>query len=604
MKNIARILISSALLALSFICHGNGPIDTRWLEANYTKREVMVEMRDGIKLYTAIYEPVTKKKRPVLMVRTPYSCSPYGNGWASDLTGMREQFVRNEYIIVFQNVRGRFQSEGAFENVRPYNPHKTATETDEASDAYDTIEWLLKNTRSNGKIGITGMSYPGFYATMSALSGHPALKAVSPQAPILDWYKGDDVHHNGALMLTDSYSFGQYMFKRHDNPTVKEHRLPYPVKGNSYDWFLEHKDGTTLTAALADTMKFWNEIMSHPHYDSFWQERSLEQHLQDVKPAILVTGGSFDTDDCYGAVNTYRLIRDNSTNGSVHFAYGPWCHGCWHSTTYKGLGQADFGSGTGEYFMKNIEYPFFRHYLEGKGEKPEPVYIRMSGDSLWHTSESWPFPGTEYIPAYLNRNGMLSLDMPSDSCSSSAYVSDPAAPVPFMQDASKRDRAYMAADQSFASYRNDVLTFTSACLPVPVMLGGPIRAELELSLGTTDADIIVKLIDVHPDGYQMLLRADVFPIRYRHSISSPEPATPGEITHVSFTMNDIAHKIHPGHRLMVQIQSSWFPLVYMNPQTFMPNIYEAVDGDYVKSEVTIYHQAGNASRIILPVVRQ
>ncbi len=254
--------------------------------------------------------------------------------------------------------------------------------------------------------------------------------------------------------------------------------------------------------------------------------------------------------------------------------------------------------------MKNIEYPFFRHYLEGKGEKPEPVYIRMSGDSLWHTSESWPFPGTEYVPAYLNRNGVLSLDMPSDSCSSSAYVSDPAAPVPFMKDASKRDRAYMAADQSFASHRNDVLTFTSACLPVPVMLGGPIRAELELSLGTTDADIIVKLIDVHPDGYQMLLRADVFPIRYRHSISSPEPATPGEITHVSFTMNDIAHKIHPGHRLMVQIQSSWFPLVYMNPQTFMPNIYEAVDGDYVKSEVTIYHQAGNASRIILPVVRQ
>ena len=241
MKNIAGILISSALLALSFICHGNGQIDTRWLEANYTKREAMVEMRDGIKLYTAIYEPATKKKRPVLMVRTPYSCSPYGNGWASDLTGTMEQFVLNEYIIVFQNVRGRFLSEGTFENVRPYNPHKTATETDEASDAYDTIEWLLKNTRSNGKVGITGMSYPGFYATMSALSGHPALKAVSPQAPILDWYKGDDVHHNGALMLTDSYSFGQYMFKRHNNPTVKEHRLPYPVKGNSYDWFLEHK---------------------------------------------------------------------------------------------------------------------------------------------------------------------------------------------------------------------------------------------------------------------------------------------------------------------------------------------------------------------------
>lgn len=604
MDILERTLLALAILLFSYISEGHEKIDEHWLESNYTKREAMVEMRDGTRLYTAIYEPATDKKRPVLMIRTPYSCSPYGDGWSSDLSGMLAQLVLNKYIIVFQNVRGRFLSEGTFENVRPYNPAKTGQETDEASDTYDTIEWLLKNTRSNGRVGVTGMSYPGFYATLSALSGHPALKAVSPQAPILDWWKGDDVHHNGALMMMDSYSFGQYMFKKHNNPTKKEKRLPYPVEGDSYAWFLEHRTGSSLTAELADTMRFWNEIMEHPDYDSFWQERSLEQHLKDIRPAILVTGGAFDTDDCYGAVNTYRLIKENSRNGAVHFVYGPWCHGCWHSTTSRGLGQAGFGEGTGTYFMENIEYPFFRYYLEGKGKRPAKVYVRMSGDSLWRTSSSWPLPDTWYVPVYMNEDGTLSEDAPASAQSCSAYISDPSSPVPFMQDASKRDRAYMAADQSFASERSDVLTFTGSPISESFIIGGPVKAELELSLSTTDADVIVKLIDVHPDGYQMLVRGEIFPIRYRNGFSSPVPAEPGEIVRVDFTMNDVAHKMNPGHRLMVQIQSSWFPLAYLNPQTFMANVYGAEEKDYVISEITIYHQKDNASRLILPMTKQ
>ena len=562
----------------------------------------MIPMRDGIKLYTSIYEPDDASERPVLIVRTPYSCAPYGEGWKGDLTEYMQEFLENRYVIAFQDVRGRYMSEGQYENVRPYNPYKSDNETDEASDTYDTIEWLISNTDNNGSVGVTGMSYPGFYATMAALSGHPALKAVSPQAPILDWFKGDDVHHNGALMLMDIYSFAPYMFKEHDNPVEEDHGLPSPIGENAYDWFLQKKTLSDLTAALPDTLAFWNEILQHPHFDEYWKERSLEQHLHDIKPAILVVGGTFDTDDCYGALNTYKLIMRNSPETDLHFVYGPWTHGGWHESDYEGLGTIEFTKGLSADFMTDIEYPFFRYYLEGKGKRPEPVYIAASGSDKWQTMDVWPNEDLNYTSLYLNDDKSLSCEEETAENCVSSYVSDPSAPVPFMKDASRRDKSYMVADQSFASEREDVITFTGAPQEEVLKLQGPVKVDLNMSISTDDADVVVKLIDVYPDGYQMLIRGEVFPVRYRKSLEEPKPAVPGEVMNVQFTMNDVAHWVLPGHRLMIQIQSSWFPLVNMNPQTYMDNIYLAEPEDYTKAEIKIYHQKNLQSRILLPVI--
>ena len=599
--SMRRLIICILLLFALLSCNSQAVIDQAWLEEHYSKSEVMIPMRDGVYLYTSIYKPAVSGKRPVIIVRTPYSCAPYGEGWKGDLTEYMQEFLLNDYIIVFQDVRGRYMSEGEFVNVRPYDPDKDPDATDEASDTYDTIDWLVNNLQTTEAVGVTGMSYPGFYATMAALSGHPSLKAVSPQAPILDWFKGDDVHHNGALMLLDIYSFAPYMFKEHENPVDEDHGLPSPIGENAFKWFQQHITPAELTALLPDTLHFWNEILEHPHYDSYWKERSLEPHLKDIAPAMLVVGGAYDTDDCYGALNTYKLIRRNSSDTDLHFVYGPWTHGGWHHADYKGLGDQVFGENLSRYFMKNIEYPFFRYYLEGKGKRPEPVYLYASGSDEWQIMEKWPSDQLQQISLYLSDGGLLSMTAPDVPASSSSYVSDPTSPVPFNEDATHRDNSYMVGDQRFASLRPDVLSFTSEVIDDVLKLQGPVNVQLDLSVGTTDADIVVKLIDVHPDGYQMLIRGDVFPVRYRYGLDTPQPAIPGEIMHIEFVMNDIAHWIRPGHRMMVQIQSSWFPLVNMNPQIYLENIYCADCEDYTNSEITIYHQHDLPSRIILPV---
>ena len=594
-----RILVAFLCAVGLLGCKQAEIIDSQWLEDNYTKCEVMIPMRDGVGLYTAVYEPMFRDEPPVLLVRTPYSCAPYGRGWKDDLTSYMQEFLRNGYVVVFQDVRGRYMSQGEFVNVRPYIPEKTGSQIDEASDTYDTIEWIVNNISTNGAVGVTGMSYPGFYATMAALSGHPALKAVSPQAPILDWFKGDDVHHNGAFMLMDLYSFSTYMFKEHNNPIEEDHGLESPIGENAYDWFLSKKTIPALTDALPAELPFWNEVLEHPDYDDYWKERSLEQHLKDIKPAILVVGGAYDTDDCYGALNTYKLIRENSPSTDLHFVYGPWSHGGWHEKDYAGLGQIDSWGGLSEHFMENIEFPFFSYYLEGKGKKPEPVYAYSSGSDSWQTMDVWP--QSESVPYYLQSENKISDIIPQVDFSASTYTSDPESPVPFMADASRRNKAYMVADQSFALNRSDVLTFTGEPLDEVMKLEGPVGVDLYVSTTTDDADVVVKLIDVHPDGYHMLVRGEVFPLRYAESFSDPKPVVPGEVVHLKFNMNDVAHWIKPGHKLMVQIQSSWFPLVNINPQKFLPNIYEAQREDYRKADITIYHQKDLPSAIYLPL---
>ncbi len=611
-------------------------IDDRWLTEHYTKREVMIPMRDGISLFTAIYEPLENKSKsglsdaaaPLIMMRTPYSIGPYGQfGFSSNLRKKFRPYLENGYVVVLQNVRGRFLSEGLYENIRPFIADKRPGQTDEASDTYDTVEWLLHNVYFNGAVGVTGVSYPGFYATLAALSGHPAIKAVSPQAPVLDWYMGDDAHHNGVLMLADTYSFGGGFYRYQKNPATQAPPTAAQPIGDLYSFFMRNRTFQDVTETLADTLSFWNEIRRHPDYDDFWKARTPAPHLKDIKPAVLVVGGSFDTDDCYGAVNTFKLIKKQSPETDLHFIYGPWYHGGWHNSKYENLGQVWFGEGFSDYYMYNLEYPFFRYYLEGKGERPESVYVMPSGvqNAGWETYDTWPPKTSNTLSLYFSDNGTLSYSLPDKKKSFSEYISDPSTPVPYYWKPQKsRNKDYMCADQRFASCRSDVLTFTTDILADTLKVEGPVKVRVYCESTSSDMDIVVKLIDVYPDdfaypseiaeklpdpdymmgGYQMLVRGDIFRARYRKRFEEPVPMVPGKPDKVDFTMPDIAHYFLPGHRVMVQVQSSWFPLADINPQKFVKNIYEAVPEDYTDAEIKIYHQKNMASYIELPIVQR
>lgn len=610
-------------------------VDAKWLQANYSKREVMIPMRDGISLFTAIYEPLSRNDvesdaqvaKPIIMMRTPYSIAPYEEpGFSSNIWKKFSVYAENGYVIVLQNVRGRFLSEGIYENIRPFNPDKEGIQTDEASDTYDTVEWLLDNVESNGSVGVTGVSYPGFYASMAALCRHPSVKAVSPQAPILDWYLGDDAHHNGVLMLADTYSFGGGFYRRQDNPTKSNPSTASRTEGDLYSFFLKNRTFAKVTSTFADSLSFWNEMRKHPDYDEFWKSRTPAPHFKDILPAVLVVGGTFDTDDCYGAVNTYKLIREQSPDTDLHFVYGPWYHGGWHNAKYSSLGQVWFGEGFSEYYMRNVEYAFFRYYLEGKGEKPGAVYVLPSGvvNPDWEVYESWPPETSVSRKLYFSDGGSLSCSKAEEKKSSTKYVSDPDKPVPYYWKVHKyRNKDYMCADQRFASARPDVLTFVTEELADTLKIEGPVNVTICCETTGSDMDIVVKLIDVYPDsfsyddsisskmpdpkyimgGYQMLVRGNVFRARYRKSFEKPVPMIPGKPEKVEFSMDDVAHWFMPGHKVMVQVQSSWFPLTDINPQKFVDSIYDAQDSDYVKSDITVYHQKNMDSFIEFSVAK-
>lgn len=587
-------------------------ITAKWIESNYTKTEVMIQMRDGIALYTAVYQPKdSSEKHPVIMQRTPYALRPYGKGFASILNGYLSLYVQHGYIIVLQNVRGTYLSEGEYENVRPIKKSETAI--DEATDTYDTAEWILKNTYSNGAIGVKGNSYPGFYATWSALSGHPAIKAVSPQAPIGDWFMGDDVHHNGAFFLGDTYRFGGSFFRSRKKPTIRSPKALVEIDKPIYDYFLEKGAMQELMAPYGDSLKFWNEIKAHPDYDSFWKERSPLQHLKNIRPAVMVVAGTFDTDDCYGAFSTYKAIRDNSENTDKYIVIGPWAHGAWRDKEYSRLDKAYFGDGTAEYYLNNIEYPFFAYYLEGKGNKPDTgAEVLFSGDTSedgakeqWRHYEVWPPVGVKYEKYYLHNDKRISTKLPGKSAEFMSYISDPDNPVPYYHDtvANGMQRDYMAGDQSFLKGREDVLSFIAPAAKEEMMIAGPIKVKLSVSISTTDADFVVKLIDIRPDGCQMLVRGDVMPARYRKGFEKPLAMKPGRIEDITFTMPDVAHILKTGHRLMVQVQSSWYPLVAMNPQKLIDNQYYAKSEDYVESVVSIYSDVNKQSYVELPIFK-
>lgn len=609
-------------------------INAEWVKANYTKREVMIKMRDGINLFTAIYEPNDKSvKHPILMQRTCYSASPYGEDNFADIWNSAKTYVENGYILVFQDVRGKNMSDGEYENIRPFIENKSLKkkkgkkiDTDEASDTYDTAEWLVKNTNNNGRIGVYGMSYPGFYATMAALSGHPAIKAVSPQAPVTDWFRGDDVHHNGAFFIMDMYNF---LFWFEKAMTKQAHQKGFDgskirttetlVKNDVYTDYLRMGAVKNFSASYGDSIASWNEVMNHPNLDEYWESHNVSLHCHDVKPAVMVVGGLFDAVCCYGAFRTYEAIREQSPATELYLVEGPWAHGGWTSSAREYFGNVRFASNmTSDWYHKNIEYPFFAYYLEGKGNKPAPgAKVYDTGTCRWkHYPDGWNNKA-ETTPYYLAANGELVTEKPLVQ-DFKTYISDPNKPVPYQMTPSKRrTTTYMLDDQRFASQRPDVLVYQTEPLTSELVLEGEVEVNLEVSISTTDADFVVKVIDVFPEdfaykqddnlsphhsnkypmsGYQMLVRGDIMRGKYRESFAEPVPFVPGEKTTVKYRLPSLCHTFKSGHRLMIQVQSSWFPLADRNPQKFC-DIYHCDDSDFQSSQIKIF----NTSSVCLPI---
>ncbi len=608
-------------------------INEQWVKEHYVKKEYTIPMRDGVKLFTAVYMPRntddTKEKHPFLMIRTPYSCAPYGEDkyqprlW----TFHWREYLKEGYIIVIQDVRGRWMSEGTFMDVRPFNPNKKKkTDIDEASDTYDAVDWLVKNIPgNNGNVGVFGTSYPGFYSTMAALSGHPAIKAVSPQAPVTEWFMGDDFHHNGAFMLGDAFNFYSSFGQPRPKPTTIGPKEFDYYTTDQYKFYLETGALKNFTKLLGDSIAFWNDLMKHPDYDSWWKARDARTGVKNIKPAMLTVGGLFDAEDCYGAWRLYEAIEKQSPATNNKIVMGPWFHGGWSKGDGSYLGNVRFGSKTSEYFQNNIEIPFFNYYLKGKGslEKLAEATIFFTGENTWRRLTAWPPKEAVATPVYFNEKARMTFSKPGSNNHFTSYTSDPARPVPYTEDVlDHRTREYMTDDQRFAERRTDVITFKTEVLENDLTLAGTITADLKVAISTTDADFVVKVIDVFPDGfsydtlkdgkgngqdylmdgYEMLVRGEIMRGRYRNSFEKPEAFEPGKVTTVKFDLPDIAHTFKKGHRLMIQVQSSWFPLADRNPQQFV-DIYHCDDSDFIKSDIKLYHDAVNASNIVLPVLK-
>ena len=618
MRNLFSLLILICAVSAS-------AQDSTWIRDNYYKIERYVLTRDGVELFTSIYIPKdTTEAHPILLTRTPYSCAPYGeNNWRRYWYSYQKEYFKEGYIMVTQDVRGRWMSQGQFEDIRPFNPNKKGKEIDEASDTYDAIDWLVKNIpHNNGKVGVFGISYPGFYSTMAAASNHPALKAVSPQAPVTNWFIGDDFHHNGAFFQMDAFSFYSSFGKPRPRPTTEgPTEFDYPTHDN-YKFYLETGSLKNLSRYLGDSIAFWKDLYAHPNYDSWWKARDARNATKNLQPAMLWVGGLFDAEDCWGAWNAYKAAEQNNPGKVFNkIVDGPWYHGQWASNDGTHLGNIYFGSNTSAWFQQNMEIPFFNYFLKGKGDISQiaEANIFVSGADEWRKFDQWPPKEKQDKNLYLQPNGKLNWNKPVAQNSFSEYTSDPAHPVPYDDGVHfNRTRTYMTDDQRFASRRPDVLTFQTDTLTENITVTGNVIANILISISTTDADFVVKIIDVFPDnlsyndidiyaekdpekkypmgGYQMLVRAEIFRGRYRKSYENPEAFIPGKIENVKFELPPIAHQFKKGHRIMVQIQSSWFPLVDRNPQQFI-DIYHAKNSDFVKETINVYH----GSTLILPV---
>jgi len=569
-------------------------------------------MRDGAHMFTAVYVPKTcDEPYPILLKRTPYSVRPYGADQYPDKLGPSEHAMKEGFIFAYQDVRGRLMSEGTWKEIRPHNPDKGPTDTDESSDTWDTIEWLVSNVPcNNGRVGMWGVSYPGFYVSAGMIDAHPALVAVSPQAPVTDYFLGDDSFHNGAFMLAANFRFYS-IFKPRPGPPEKPPKQRPPLDfgtEDGYQFFLDLGplwDGAEQNGINENP--HWRINLEHTTYDDFWKARSIWRHFRDITPAVLTVGGWFDAEDPMGPFLTYRAIKTESPETVNHLVMGPWTHGRWAWTHGRRVGNVDFGQPTADYYREHIELPFFVQHLKGRTirELPEASVFEV-GTNRWREFDSWPPEDATPRVFYLGAEGTLSTQTPADEDAYDQYVSDPNRPVPYIGHVQMGMQFnYMTEDQRFAARRTDVLVYQTPVLEEDLTVLGPISVNLHVSTSGTDSDFVVKVIDVYPDdyptpeykgpeprpenhvrmgGYQQLVRGEPFRGKFRHSLSDPQPFVPDEPDVISFEMPDVAHTFRSGHRLMIQIQSSWFPLTDRNPQT------------PVRESTVVDHPAGGVTR--------
>ncbi len=593
---------------------------SNYVKDNYVKQEASIPMRDGVHLYTAVYIPKdTSQQYPILMERTPYSAGPYGPEAYPFSLGPGETLMKEKYIFVIQDVRGRYMSEGINLEVTPHIANKkNKQQVDESSDTYDTMEWLLKHiTRHNGRAGLYGISYPGFYATASLPDAHPAIKAVSPQAPVTDEFMGDDANHNGAFFLMDNFGFMNYFGKPRSGPVSDYGDLIFTEKHkDSYRFFLDlgPVKNTNGKKYFNRQSYIWDEYLLHDTYDAYWKARNIRQHLKNITIPTLVVGGWFDAEDLFGALRTYEAIEKQSPGNSSRLVMGPWTHGAWAAPQWKNFGPYQFGTNTAKFFQDSIETPFFNFYLKDKGRfDVNEATVYETGSNQWRSFSSWPPPNSRMTPYYFSKNQELSTLAPAQQSLFSSYVSDPANPVPYTSVIRQgRNNGYMAEDQRFAAIRPDVLSFSTEPLTEDMTIAGPVTTGLYVTTTGTDADFIVKLIDVQPAGdasdtiatgpAQVLVRADVMRGKFRKSFEKPVPFVPGKVSLVKFTLNDALHTFKKGHRIMIQVQSSWFPLVDRNPQKFM-RIPQADEKDFQKATIRTYHDVRYPSSIVLPMLQ-
>ena len=614
------------------------------VKEHYTKYEYRIPMRDGVHLFTAVYVPKDSSQAyPFLIVRTPYSVAPYGVDQYRKGLGPSPDFERSGYIFVFQDVRGRYMSEGDFVEMRPHIDHKQSKrDVDDASDLYDTIDWLLKNVpNNNGNAGIWGISYPGFYASASIIDSHPALKAASPQAPMTDLFMGDDAYHGGAFMLEANFDFYS-SFKPQENPQLPPKTFvpfDYGTK-DGYEFYLKVGPIGNLSKYLAGRSALWDDQLRHDTYDDYWKVRNLAPHMKNIHCAVLTVGGWFDAEDLQGPFSTFHAIDKNNPGIFNALVVGPWVHGGWARLDGEHLGRVEFAAKTGDYYRSNILFPFFEQHLKSNGDAKLPkAYVFETGTNVWRKYSAWPPKNAEVRTLYFHAHGELSFDPPgngaapasasrgsaSESTEYDEYVSDPARPVPFVSyQATDVPQEYMVSDQRFAASRTDVLVYQTPVLQEDVTVAGPISPRLFVSTTGTDSDFDVKLIDVYPPdypdskldtrgdeskprtdvapppftmaGYQQLVRGEPLRGKFRHSFEKPEPFTPGKVEEIDATFPDVNHTFRRGHRIMVQVQSSWFPLTDRNPQTFV-NIPDAKPADFVKATERVYHTKTEPSGI-------
>jgi putative CocE/NonD family hydrolase len=632
-RKVANLLVGVLLSACGVLAQAKpdpAEFDTK---EHYTKYEYRITMRDSVRLFTAVYVPKDNSHPyPFLLNRTPYSVAPYGVDQYRTQLGPSQDFDRAGYIFVMQDVRGRYMSEGVFVEMRPHiDVKKSNKDVDDSSDLYDTIEWLLKNVpNNNGSAGIWGISYPGFYTSASMIDTHPALKAASPQAPMTDLFKGDDAYHGGAFMLAANYGFYS-SFRPQANPELPAKvRVPFDYgTPDGYEFFLNAGTLGNLGKLLGGQEALWLDQVHHDTYDEYWKTRNLAAHTKNIHCAVLTVGGWFDAEDLQGPFTLFHAIERDDPEIFNALVVGPWVHGGWARLDGNHLGRVSFGANTGDYYRKNIVFPFFEQYLKGNGTAKLPkAYVFETGTNVWRQYASWPPKNTEVKTLYFHPKGGLSFEPPKeDAAAYDEYVSDPNKPVPFVNYVTQTvPQEYMVADQRFAESRTDVLTYQTDVLQEDVTIVGPVSPKLFVSTGGTDSDWDVKLIDVYPPdypqsklddqrpedkgkpvtdvpappftmgGYEQLVRGEPFRGKFRHSFEKPEAFTPGKVEEVSFAMQDVNHTFRRGHRIMVQIQSSWFPLTDRNPQVFL-NIPDANSSDFVKATQRVYHVQGQPSGV-------